>query len=501
MDKAEISKEVVMRELDYTDRKGLVIGTLGRSCKSVETLINMIDSGMTMVRLRLCQGERKKQVIILDYLKEAFIHRPHKKCNLMVDICGRDITINSFEDDIPYIEVEAGEDIEIFIDLELEIKCTKNRLVTSELGLERIIRKGDIIYIGDGQIKATVLTIEDGVFKVRSKSEGRIYEYSSIIVPDKHNSLSVIQEKDIADLEYLAKKHRIDYLSVPYWASDEDIKVVRRLTPFLDQTIILAKIEDKNAAVIKEADGIILQRRALGLSIVSEKLFALQNFLLEQCKLNAKPVLLANEIMDSMVDSRHPDRSEISDIQNALIQGADGVILERETSYGRFPIEAISAVSKAICETSGLIDPYKKFQTLKSVCDFTSKEEILVMNVAKIILDKDREPIDYIMTLSKQGKIARLLAKYCLPIDILACWPDTRIVKQLNLVTGLKAVKVPNYTSKLLGPDHLLQIVIRTNRSMGIGKPGNWIIVFRTKDPKENEDEVEHYFTFEKITE
>jgi len=71
----------------------------------------------------------------------------------------------------------------------------------------------------------------------------------------------------------------------------------------------------------------------------------------------------------------------------------------------------------------------------------------------------------------------------------------------LNLVTGLKAVKVPNYTSKLLGPDHLLQIVIRTNRSMGIGKPGNWIIVFRTKDPKENEDEVEHYFTFEKITE
>lgn len=196
---------------------------------------------------------------------------------------------------------------------------------------------------------------------------------------------------------------------------------MRRLTPFLDQTIILAKIEDKNAAVIKEADGIILQRRALGLSIVSEKLFALQNFLLEQCKLNAKPVLLANEIMDSMVDSRHPDRSEISDIQNALIQGADGVILERETSYGRFPIEAISAVSKAICETSGLIDPYKKFQTLKSVCDFTSKEEILVMNVAKIILDKDREPIDYIMTLSKQGKIARLLAKYCLPIDILAC--------------------------------------------------------------------------------
>lgn len=419
----------------------------------------------------------------------------------MVDIRGRDITIGSFENRESYIEVEAGEDIEIFIDVEGEIKSSNKRLVTSELGIDRILRKGDIIYLGDGNIKASVLSIEDGITLVRTKSEGRIYEYSSIIVTDKHSNLSVIQEQDIADLEYLNNKHKIDYINVPYANTDEDIKVVRRMLPFLDQAVIMARLEDKNATILKEADGIIIHRRALGLSIVSEKLFALQNFLVEQWKLKAKPVILANEIIESMIDEKAPLRSEIADIQNALVQGADGIMLDKETAYGLHPIESVATVSKTIAETNNMIDPAKKFKTLYSICDFAEKDEILVMNVAKIILDKNREPIDYILTLSKQGRIARLLAKYYLPIDILACCPDTKVVKQLNLVTGLKAMKVPNYTSKLLGPDHLIKIVMRTNKSMGMGTPGHWVIIFRAKDAKEGEDESEHYFKFEKIPE
>lgn len=200
----------------------------------------------------------------------------------MVDIRGRDITIGSFENREPYIEVETGEDIEIFIDVEGEIKSSNKRLVTSELDIDRILRKGDIIYLGDGNVKASVLSIEEGITIVRTKSEGRIYEYSSIIVTDKHSNLSVIQEQDVVDLEYLNSKHKIDYINVPYANTDEDIKVVRRMLPFLDQAVIMARLEDKNATILKEADGIIIHRRALGLSIVSEKLFALQNFLLEQ---------------------------------------------------------------------------------------------------------------------------------------------------------------------------------------------------------------------------
>lgn len=131
-------------------------------------------------------------------------------------------------------------------------------------------------------MKASVLSVGEGVTTVRTKSEGRIYEFSSIIIPDKHSSLSIIQERDIQDLEEMNQRHKIDYLSIPYCTSDEDIKVVRRQLPFLDHTVFLAKIEDKNTQILKEADGIIIQRRALGLSIVSEKLFALQNFLIEQ---------------------------------------------------------------------------------------------------------------------------------------------------------------------------------------------------------------------------
>jgi pyruvate kinase len=363
-----------------------------------------------------------KQMILLDYLKEAFTHKPHKKCRLLVDIRGRDITIGAFENNEAYIDIEAGEDLEIFIDVESDIKSNKKRLVTPELAIDRILRKGDIIYIGDGQIKASILSVDDGVTLIRTKSEGRIYEYSSIVIPDKHSNLSVIQEQDLLDLEYLNKKHKIDYLAIPYASTDEDIKVVRRLIdPFLDQVVIMAKVEDKGVNILKEADGIIIQRRALGLSIVSEKLFSLQSYLIEQCKLKAKPVLLANEIMETMIDNKYPQRSEVSDIQNALVEGADGFILDKETSYGKYPIESVAATSKTIAETSSIIDPQKKFDTLYSVCDYSNVDELLAMSAAKIVLDTNREPIDYIITLSKQGKIARLLAKYNLPIDVQAC--------------------------------------------------------------------------------
>lgn len=202
-----------------------------------------------------------------------------------------------------------------------------------------------------------------------------------------------------------------------------------------------------------------------------------------------------------MIEDKSPLRSEIADIQNSLVQGADGILLDRETSYGKHPVESVSMVSQTIAESGSIIDPYKKFKTLFSMCDFYDKDELLIMSVAKIILTREREPIDYILTLSKQGKMAKMLAKYYLPIDILACCPDSKIVKQLNLVTGLKAVKVPNYTSKLLGPDHLIQIIMRTNRSMGLGVPGHWVIVIRTKDAKEGAEETENYFKIERIPE
>mmetsp|Transcript_18020 Transcript_18020/g.15946 ORF Transcript_18020/g.15946 Transcript_18020/m.15946 type:complete len:135 (-) Transcript_18020:904-1308(-) len=134
----------------------------------------------------------------------------------MVDIRGRDITIGEFEGGDTYMEVEVGEDIEIFIDVEGDVKSNSKRLVTFELGIDRILRKGEIIYLGDGQVKSSVISCEDGNIVVRTKTEGRIYEYSSIIIPDKHSSLSVIQEKDIQDLEALNAEYKIDYVSIPY---------------------------------------------------------------------------------------------------------------------------------------------------------------------------------------------------------------------------------------------------------------------------------------------
>lgn len=138
------------------------------------------------------------------------------KCKLLVDIRGRDITIGAFEDNQSFVDIDIGEDIEIYVDVEGTTPSTKSKLVTSELSIDRLLRKGDLVYIGDGSIKCSVLSNEDGTTMLRTKSEGRVYEYSSIIIPDKHSSLSIIQERDVKDLEELSKNHKIDYISIPY---------------------------------------------------------------------------------------------------------------------------------------------------------------------------------------------------------------------------------------------------------------------------------------------
>ena len=141
MDKADVTKADVFSTSYKENSKGLIVATLGKACKDPETLIKMLDAGvdssnasaqafLNIFRLRLCQEKRKKQVILLEYLKQAFTHKPHRKCSLMVDIRGRDICIGSFENDEAYVDLDAGEDLELFIDVEGDIKSSKQRLVS-----------------------------------------------------------------------------------------------------------------------------------------------------------------------------------------------------------------------------------------------------------------------------------------------------------------------------------------------------------------------------------
>jgi pyruvate kinase len=288
--------------------------------------------------------------VLIDYFKETLAQRPHKKCQLMVEIRGRCPNATPFQDE-SFVRRERGDDIEVKMDATGRAVSSEDKIYLNTPGLERVVRNGDLCYF-DNTLKCSVVDVSESSFTVRAKEDGIIRSGAKLILPEKHTKLPIIKEEDISDLTNLAKLHKIDFVSVPYVSSRLDlVEVQKEIAKIgLEKTVVLARIDDRRGLdefweVCNAAGGVILNRANLSHSVSSEKLFALVKFFIEQSNLMAKPLIIDTEVIESVERGLGPTRKEIADLENAMIEGIDVVMLGRETSHGEHPIEAVSAVA------------------------------------------------------------------------------------------------------------------------------------------------------------
>lgn len=282
--------------------------------------------------------------------------------------------------------------------------------------ITKVIEPGRIIYVDDGVLAFEVLNIPDEkTIRVRAKNNGKISSKKGVNLPNTDVDLPALSEKDKADLRF-GVKNNVDMVFASFIRRGEDIRSIREVLGEDGKNIqIIAKIENRQglnnfAEILKETDGVMVARGDLGIEIPAAEVFAAQKKMIAMCNIAGKPVICATQMLESMIYNPRPTRAEISDVGNAVTDGADCVMLSGETAKGSYPQEAVREMSEACLKAENTIAYIAHFEEL---CDLVKRPVSIVESCAMAAV---RASLDMnagaILVLSTSGESARLLSKY-----------------------------------------------------------------------------------------
>ena len=282
--------------------------------------------------------------------------------------------------------------------------------------ITKVIEKGRIIYVDDGVLAFDVLDIVDEkTIRARARNNGKISSKKGVNLPNTDVDLPALSEKDQADLRF-GVKNNVDMIFASFIRRGEDITAIRKILGEEGKNIqIIAKIENRQglnnfAEILKETDGVMVARGDLGIEIPAAEVFAAQKKMIAMCNIAGKPVICATQMLESMINNPRPTRAEISDVGNAVTDGADCVMLSGETAKGSYPNEAVHEMSETCLKAENTIAYVSHFEELTNLAKRpVSIVESCAMAAVRASLDMNAGAL---IVLSTSGDSARLLSKY-----------------------------------------------------------------------------------------
>jgi len=331
------------------NRKTKIICTIGPVSDSVEMITNLVNEGMDGARINFSHGIREEQIKKIDMIKKV-----SKKLGvdipIILDTQGPEIRIGKVDG---VVRLENNKEI---ILTTREVTGTKEQLFVNYPHLVKYINKGDMIYMKDGVIELEVTDIGKDEVVCKIISGGRISSRKNVAIPSAEKSKYFeLTEKDQVDIiEGVA--HHVDIIAQSFVRNEEDINAMRSLLSENDNSKkvkIFAKIETNDAirhlkAIIKAYDGIIVARGDLGVQVPIENLPILQKLIVRKCNNMGKPVAVATHLLESMTENPRPTRAEVTDVSNAVLDGADYLWLSGETATGKYPIKTVNMMNRII---------------------------------------------------------------------------------------------------------------------------------------------------------
>jgi len=314
-----------------------IVATVGPACDSYEGLKELADAGVNVFRLNFSHGTHEDKAQVIEHIRKIN-QSLGLSISILGDLQGPKLRVGEIENN--HLEVKVG-DILTFTNE----KCvgTLEKIFVSYPNLSEDVRIGNIIMIDDGKIEVKVVAItKEKEVKVQVTLGGVLSSKKGINLPDTKISLPGLTEKDLVDLEFIIAQE-LDWVALSFVRSVKDIILLRyKLQEKKSKTKIIAKIEKPEALlcirdIIIESDAIMVARGDLGVELPIEKVPLIQRDLIRKCIHRAKPVIVATQMMESMIDRVKPNRSEITDVANAVLEGADAVMLSGETAAGNHP--------------------------------------------------------------------------------------------------------------------------------------------------------------------
>jgi pyruvate kinase len=420
---------------------------MGPAVESAEKVRELIDAGMNMARLNLSHGGYPEHQARLDQVRQA-AKDAGVPVAILVDLQGPKIRLARFKAG-PH-DLVRGDIFTITTD---EVEGTKDRVGTTYKGLPGDCKAGDRILIDDGKVTVEVVEVKGNDVVTKVIEPGAVSNNKGINLPGVAVSVPALSEKDVDDLRW-GLNAGADFIALSFVRSADDIVDVHRIMDEFGIRIpVIAKIEKPQAVanlqeIVNAFDGIMVARGDLGVELPIEEVPLVQKHCIQLAREAAKPVIVATQMLDSMITNSRPTRAEATDCANAVLDGADALMLSGETSVGAFAIEAVQTMARIISHTEeggmDLIRPMKSTPKTKGGAITKAAAEVGAIVGAK-----------YLVTFTQSGDSARRTARLRSPIPILAFTPEVGTYNRMALDWGVE----PELTAMVKHTDQMVMQV------------------------------------------
>lgn len=421
----------------HSHHRTKIVATVGPACDTYEMLLALVKAGVNVFRLNFSHGSHEDKARIIGYIREINKNEPFNIA-ILGDLQGPKLRVGDIENGA--IEINEG-DILTFTNKKRV--GNKETIYVSYPNLHKDVKIGNTILIDDGKLEVKVISIEkNNDVKVQVTLGGILSSKKGINLPDTKITLPALTEKDLADLDFIIEQ-KLDWVALSFVRNVKDLIILRnKLQEKNSKTKIISKIEKPEAVenirdIIVESDGVMIARGDLGVELPIEKVPLIQKQIIRKCLHRAKPVIVATQMMESMIERTKPNRSEITDVANAVLEGADAVMLSGETATGNHPVLVVATMKKIIEEVERTDYHYNLEEELAPQPHSPSfLSDAICYNACKLAKDTDAHAL---IGMTQSGYTGFMLSSYRPKSPLFVFTKEKSLVNQLSLSWGVRA--------------------------------------------------------------
>ncbi|MGH3799047.1 MAG: pyruvate kinase [Pseudonocardiaceae bacterium] len=451
-------------------RRAKIVCTIGPATAIPEKIRELVRAGMDVARLNFSHGTHAEHERVYTMVRQAS-DEYGRAVGVLGDLQGPKIRLGRFA--AGPVDWRTGDVVRVTVE---DVAGTHDRVSTTYAGLAEDAREGDRLLIDDGKVALLVRKTDDTDVVCEVVEGGTVSDHKGLSLPAMDVSVPALSAKDITDLEF-ALRLRVDLVALSFVRSPADIDLVHRT---MDETPggrlpVIAKLEKPEAvdnleAVVLAFDGVMVARGDLGVELPLEDVPLVQKRAIHVARKNAKPIIVATQMLDSMIRNARPTRTETSDVANAVLDGADAVMLSGETSVGRYPIESVETMSRIIdaVEVGSPNLPLNHVPRTKRGALSCAARDIGERLEAKALV-----------AFTQSGDTARRLARLHTQLPLLAFTPEAPVRNQLALTWGTETFLVPQVETT----DAMVRQVDHAMLSIGRYQPGDLVVIVAGSPP------------------
>ena len=445
-----------------------VIATLGPASGSKDIIHKMVNTGVDVFRLNFSHSTRDEHLKVINTIKELNLELG-TNVSILADLQGPKLRVGEVENDL--LNLEEGAIITFVTE-----KClgTKEHLYMSYQEFPKDVNPGEIILIDDGKIKLEVTeTNKNDIVKAKVIYGGPISSNKGVNLPNTKVSLPCLSETDISNA-FFALDHDVDWIGLSFVRKASDIIELKNLIKKREgHAGVIAKIEKPEALleldqIIELADGVMVARGDLGVEVPFDEVPLIQKLIIGKCNVRSKPVIIATQMMESMITNFRPTRAEANDVANAVLDGADALMLSGETSVGNYPVETISSMQRIIAYTENHGNPFNKQYTPKEETSTFLADSIC--STASIVSQQVKAKAIIVFTHS--GYTAIRISSHRPKAKIYGFTSNKKLLNKISMVWGIQ----PFYLSTYYNLDMAIQDSIEMLKDKKLLKKGDCVI-------------------------